>query len=124
MFITKSFVISKRQKLYEHSCIGDEMNKLWYIHTVRCYASVKKKKSEKNLYVLIYSDFQEIFLSEKRQNAKEHVFYATAFCVKKEKEKRKYTYLFNLYKNKHRKTNQKTVNLGTSNEEGHREARG
>ena len=63
LFIAALFVIAKYWKLFEHPHIGDGVNKLWCIHTIRCYAAVWKNEEE--IYELICSDFQEIFLNEK-----------------------------------------------------------
>lgn len=73
----------KHCKLYEHSHIGDRINKLWCIHTVRYYAAVKT--NEEDLCELICSSFQEIFLNEKSK-CKNAYICVTSFYIKKKRK--------------------------------------
>lgn len=60
--IVALFVVAKYEKPPKWSSVREQVNKPWYIHTMEYYAAVKK--SEEDLYGLIWSDCKEILLNE------------------------------------------------------------
>lgn len=55
------------------------MSKLSYLHTTEYYAGMKK---EDVLYILIWTPFQVMYLSEKRQDEKQYKVVVVFFVYK------------------------------------------
>lgn len=70
-FIESIFIIIKHRKQPKCSSIEEWLNKLGFIHTVECTAVKKRMKNIKRTALqineLIWSDLQDIPLSEKSQ---------------------------------------------------------
>lgn len=85
---SKTITLAKKEKQSKNLLTKDQINKVWNIHIAKCYAAVKKNKDA--FYILMWKDFQDVFLSERRYIL--CIYYATFVKERGEKDT-KNTYL-------------------------------
>lgn len=66
-FITAIFIIPKKLKLPKYPSVGEQLNKLWFIHSMKYYLAIK---SEPVIHVTTLIDFKRSILPEKRSASK------------------------------------------------------
>lgn len=66
-FITAIFIISKKLKLPKYPSVGEQLNKLWFIHSMKYCLAIK---SEPVIHVTTLIDFKRSILPEKRSASK------------------------------------------------------